>query len=244
MAVVETVRVAWRWGGEAEIEGSVVEMKDLGFCNIGCNNSTSHVTTHDLRSQHRTVISQGEFLSASLLDLPYLSYLDLSQTDFRQIQIPESIGSIVSLEHVDLPNANFRGTIPDHLGNLSRLQSLDLSGNSNSLQTNNLNWLRGLSSLLVLDLGGVDLSNVADWLDAINMLPSLVELTLFTCKLQILQPTLPYVKFTKLELVDLSLNSFNSTMPSWLFSISHSLVSLNLSRSQSQGLIPNTFENT
>ncbi|KAL7235821.1 hypothetical protein ACSBR1_019165 [Camellia fascicularis] len=168
---------------------------------VGCNNSTGHVTTLDISSQHQTVISQGEFLSASLLDLPYLSYLDLSQNDFRQIQIPESIGSIASLEHVDLSNANFSGTIPDHLGNLSRLQSLDLSGNSNALQTNNLNWLRGLSSLLVLDLGGVDLSSVADWLDAMNMLPPLVELNLFACRLKIIQPTLPYINFTNSNLL-------------------------------------------
>ncbi|XP_057464997.1 receptor-like protein EIX2 [Actinidia eriantha] len=220
----------------------IVEEDCCRWTGVGCNDSTGHVISLDLRNQHQTVILQGMSV-ASLLDLPYLSYLDLSGNDFRQIRIPESIGSLISLEHLNLSNSNFRGLIPDHLGNLSSLESLDLSGNSYSLKANNLYWLHGLFFLKVLDLGGVDLSSAAKWFDEINMLPSLVELNLSACRLNNVQASLPYVNFTSLEILDLSLNSFSSTIPSWLFNISHSLVSLNLRRSQLRGWMPNAFGN-
>ncbi|KAF2320773.1 hypothetical protein GH714_030638 [Hevea brasiliensis] len=81
--------------------------------------------------------------------------------------------------------------------------ALDLQGDKGAvtlqLQANNLDWLRGLSSLKFLDLGGVDLSKDSHWLEAINMLPSLKELGLFACKLQNLPDSLSYVNFTSLE---------------------------------------------
>ncbi|XP_075675161.1 uncharacterized protein LOC142644429 [Castanea sativa] len=43
------------------------------------------------------------------------------------------------------------------------------------MRAENLSWVYGLSSLKVLDLGGVDLSNAEDWLDAVNLLPSLLQ---------------------------------------------------------------------
>ncbi|XP_030941563.1 receptor-like protein 50 [Quercus lobata] len=155
---------------------------------------------------------------------------DLSLNDFHQDSIPEFIGSLQYIEYLNLSNANFRGTIPTNLGNLSHLEVLDLSGNCFSLKADNLNWVYGLSSLKVLYLGGVDLSNADDWLDAVNMLPTLVELSLFFCKFHKLPQNLPHVNFTSLKILDLSYNDFSSTIPDWLFDIGHSLVYLNLSR--------------
>ena len=99
-----------------------------------------------------------------------------------------------------------------------------MSGNCFSLKADNLNWVYGLSSLKVLDLGGVDLSNAEDWLDAVNMLPTLVELSLFFCKIHKLPQNLPHVNFTSLKILDLSYNDFSSTILDWLFDIGHSLV--------------------
>ncbi|KAF2293777.1 hypothetical protein GH714_004643 [Hevea brasiliensis] len=182
-------------------------------------------------------------LRESLLGLPYLSYLDLSSIDFNQMPIPEFIGSLSNLKYLDLSNANFKGIVPDHLGNLSSLQHLDLSGNSFSLKANNLDWLSGLSSLEVLDLGGVDLSNAVNWLHAINLLPSLTELSFFSCQLPILQQSLSFVNFTSLNVLDLSYNSFHSTIPKWLVESSYTLHHLNLTRCQLQGSIPDAFVN-
>ena len=111
------------------------------------------------------------------------------------------------------------------------------------LRAENLTWVYGLSSLKVLDLGSVDLKNAEDWLDAVNMLPSLVELRLFFCNLHKLPHNLNHVNFTSLKNLDLSFNNFNSTIPDWLFGIGHSLVYLNLSRCQLHGLIPDAFGN-
>ena len=99
-----------------------------------------------------------------------------------------------------------------------------MSGNCFSLKADNLNWVYGLSSLKVLDLGGVDLNNAEDWLDAVNMLPSLVELRLSFCTLHKLPQNLHRVNFTSLKILDLSYNDFSSTILDWLFDIGHSLV--------------------
>ncbi|KAF3961764.1 hypothetical protein CMV_013647 [Castanea mollissima] len=215
-------------------------------CNwrgVGCDNATGHVTSLDLHGRDPYNTLQAYEVSPSLLDLPYLSYLDLSLNDFQHIPIPELIGSLQYIKYLNLSNANSRGTIPSSLGNLSHLESLDLSGNGFSLRAENLSWVYGLSSLKVLDLGGVDLSNAEDWLDAVNMLPSLVKLRLFYCKLPKLPQNLHHVNFTSLEFLDLSFNNFSSTIPNWLFDIGHSLVYLNLSRCPLQGVIPDAFGN-
>ena len=215
-------------------------------CNwrgVGCDNATGHVTILDLHGRDPYNILQAHLVSPSLFDLPYLRYLDLSLNDFQQIPIPELIGSLKYIEYLNLSNANFRGTIPSTLGNLSHLKSLDLSGNGFSLRAENLSWVYGLSPLKVLDLGGVDLSNAEDWLDAVNMLPSLVMLRLFCCKLPKLSQNLHHVNFTSLKFLDLSFNNFSSTIPNWLFDIGHGLVYLNLSRCQLQGVILDALGN-
>ncbi|XP_058007032.1 receptor-like protein EIX1 [Hevea brasiliensis] len=212
------------------------------WSGVGCNNRTDHVITLDLHSSDSSGVLKGQ-LRNSLLGLPYLSYLDLSLIDFNRMPIPEFIGSLSNLKYLNLSNANFKGIVPDHLGNLSSLQSLDLSGNSFSLKANNLDWLSGLSSLEVLDLGGVDLSNAVNWLHAINLLPSLNELSFFSCQLPNLQQSLSFVNFTSLKVLDLSYNSFHSTIPKCLIESSHTLHYLNLTRCQLQGSIPDAFVN-
>ncbi|KAF2293775.1 hypothetical protein GH714_004623 [Hevea brasiliensis] len=153
-------------------------------------------------------------------------------------------GHVITLDlHSSDSSGVLKGIVPDHLGNLSSLQHLDLSGNSFSLKANNLDWLSGLSSLEVLDLGGVDLSNAVNWLHAINLLPSLTELSFFSCQLPILQQSLSFVNFTSLNVLDLSYNSFHSTVPKWLVESSYTLHHLNLTRCQLQGSIPDAFVN-
>ncbi|XP_075675160.1 receptor-like protein EIX1 [Castanea sativa] len=197
----------------------------------------------DLHSRDPSSKLLGE-VSLSLLDLPYLRSLDLSLNHFQQTLIPEFICSLKYIEHLNLSNANFRGTIPSSLGNLTHLKSLDLSGNGLFyLRAENLSWVYGLSSLEVLALGGVEISNAEDWLDAVNMLPSQVELRLFFCKLHKLPQNLHLMNFTSLKKLDLSLNEFSSTIPDWLFDIDHSHVYLNLSRCQLHGVIPDAFRN-
>ncbi|WJX47410.1 endo-1,4-beta-xylanase [Trifolium repens] len=216
-------------------------------CNwkgVGCNTTTGHVISLNLHcssslDKHKL---QGD-LSSSLLQLPYLSYLNLGGNDFMQSRVPSFLGTMQNLKHLDLSHANFKGSIFDNLGNLSLLESLDLSGNS--LYVNNLNWLCELSSLKTLDLSGVDLSNCQnDWFHDINIiLPSLETLRLSGCrlhKLPIFPP--PQVNFDSLVTLDLSVNYFNSTVPDWLFENCHHLQNLNLSKNDLYGPIPYSIE--
>ncbi|XP_031126813.1 receptor-like protein EIX2 [Ipomoea triloba] len=209
---------------------------------VECDNTTGHVTTLDLHSTSQADSLRGE-LRNSLLDLPYLRHLDLSHNDFHYIQIPDFIGSLKNLEYLNLSSANFRGIVPDHLGNLSSLQYLDLSGSGHNLRVNNHDWLSQLSCLKVIDLSWVNFGSWNSWLRAINMQPSLIKLNLSACRLYSLHipPTLPFLNFTSLQILDLSHNYFGSLIPSWLFNLS-SLATLSLKNSDIQGSIPKTFQ--
>ena len=92
-----------------------------------------------------------------------------------------------------------------------------------------------------LDMGGQNLIG-ANWLQAVNMLPSLHELHLSECELDRLPPSLPFVNLTSLFVLDLSNNQINSPIPQWLFNLT-SLIILDLSFNSLQGTIPYNFVN-
>jgi len=209
---------------------------------IGCNTTTGHVISLNLHCSNSLDKLQGH-LNLSLLQLPYLSYLNLSGNDFMQSLVPDFLGTMQNLKHLDLSHAKFRGNLLDNLGNLSLLESLDLSGNS--FYANNLKWLHRLSSLKILDLSGVGLSICEnDWFHDISIiLPSLEALRLSGCQLHKL-PTSPppEMNFDSLVTLDLSGNNFNSTIPAWFFENFHHLQNLNLSKNNLQGHIPHSIE--
>ncbi|XWS64746.1 hypothetical protein CRYUN_Cryun05aG0030000 [Craigia yunnanensis] len=226
-------------------------------CNwvgVSCNNLTGHVYKLDLRPPSSPdYASDAEIgvywrsmlrgkINPSLIFLKHLSHLDLSYNNFGGIQIPEFLGSMESLTYLDLSGAKFGGALPHQLGNISKLQHLNLGDNSNQLvEARNLQWLSGLSSLQYLDLSGVDLSKATEWLQVTNKLPSLMELHLSSCFLDN-DPSPISVNYTSLSILDLSNNYISPSVPMWIFSL-HSLVSLDLSGNVFEGLIPNSFQN-
>ncbi|KAI3720886.1 hypothetical protein L2E82_31884 [Cichorium intybus] len=102
-----------------------------------------------------------------MLHLKQLKHLDLSNNDFGGIKIPGFIGSLKNLRYLNLSRSRFGGTIPPQLSEL-RILSL---GNFYSAfmeeeltSMRNMHWLSSLHRLHHLDMSGVDLSKVTDWL--------------------------------------------------------------------------------
>lgn len=232
---------------------------------VECNNRTRHVSKLNLRNPYHSLdvglgdddptaaykrSCVGGKINSSLAKLKFLSYLDLSMNNFEGILIPDFLGEISNLRCLNLSFASFSGEVPSNLGQLSRLQYLDLYADSylgvssGELRAESLNWLSGLSSLTHLNLGYVKLNGVGEtWLEKVNLLPSLVELNLHWCELQGLPLSLPFsINFTSLSVLDLSENSFNSPIPTWLFNLT-SLRKLHLTWNFLQGPIPQDVTN-
>ncbi|XP_039158901.1 LOW QUALITY PROTEIN: receptor-like protein EIX2 [Eucalyptus grandis] len=241
-------------GGFTDPSGRLASWVGKDCCNwrgIVCSNLTGRVVKINLHNLYVDDSLSGDLkpeqalggeISPSLLDVKELKYLDLSMNNFGGTKLPGFIGSLKQLTYLNLSGASFGGTIPPSLGNLSRLQYLDLS-NCFAESQNDLLWLRGLSSLKYLNLGAIDLSKSADhWLRAINFLSSLRELHLPNCFLSKLPLSLPFINVTSLEILDLSNDDFNSTLPWWLFNLTL-LVHLDLNSNSLRGELPDEFAN-
>ncbi|KAK9233375.1 hypothetical protein WN943_023624 [Citrus x changshan-huyou] len=149
-------------------------------------------------------------------------------------------------KHGDSKISWFNGEIkmiPHQIRNLSNLQYLDLNWNfGNYAET--LSWPSSLSSLNHIDLTGVNLDKVSDWLLAINSLPSLKVLKLAICQLHYF-PSLSVSSdnLSSLTTVDLSRNQLGTSVMPWVFGLSDHLVFLDLSLNYFEGPIPRGLGN-
>ncbi|XP_035549706.1 receptor-like protein EIX2 [Juglans regia] len=224
------------------------------WIGVGCDNRTRNVVKLDLKNPVDPVFDTktnevskafkksclGGKISTSLLDLKLLSYLDLSLNNFNGSNIPTFLGSLENLRYLNLSFSTFGGVITPHLGNLSRLQCLDLHSRSffgtfPRLEVESLHWLAGFPSLKYLRMSVVNLYNASDWLQAVNVLPSLTELHLRGCGLVSLPQTIYSINFTGLSVLDLSSNKLDSPIPHWLSNLSD-LTVLNLASSSLRGV--------
>ena len=211
---------------------------------VRCSNVTGRVVELQLGNPYvdsdYTNFTLGGEISPALLELEFLSYLNLSWNYFEGRPIPSFLGSMGSLRYLDLSYAGFGGVVPHQLGNLSTIHHLDLRENS-GLYVENLDWISHLSFLKNLDMDGVDLHREVHWLESMSMIPSLSELHLSGCRLdRNMVSFLGYANFTSLTVLDLSRNNFDQEIPNWLFN-STSLVTLDLFNNQFKGQISESF---
>ena len=95
--------------------------------------------------------------------------VSLSLANRRMTAIPDFVGSLTALTTLDL-SGNQLPELPDCLANLTALTSLDLSDN----QLRELpDWLGGLTALTTLDLGVNQLRELPDWLGGLTALTTL-----------------------------------------------------------------------
>ncbi|XP_057429360.1 receptor-like protein EIX2 [Lotus japonicus] len=215
-------------------------------CNwtgIECDNQTGHVLKLDLQNTHvcTNIMAWSPLtgkISPSLTYLKHLSHLDLSFNNFQGIPIPKFIGFLNSLRYLDLSSANFSGKVPSHLGNLSNLLYLDISTIFREIWVRDSSWLSALSSLQYLRMDSVNITSTPHELfQAVNMIPSLLELHVPSCNLRGLPPSFPFSNITSLSVLELSGNPFYSSIPSWLFNMS-TLTELRLPSSSLGGPLP------
>ena len=206
------------------------------WAGVRCDNKTGRV-----RKLHVGYYDLSGEISPKLLELEHLNYSDLSFSNFNCTHIPSFLGSMGRLRHLNLGSARFCGLIPRQLGNLSGLQYLDLS--NSDLFVDNLHWMSNLSSMKYLDMTSVNLNAALDWLQIMNRLPSLSELHLQYCQIHSLNPSLAFVNFTSLLVLDLSANLFNHEIPNWFFNLSTTLLELDLTNSLLKGKIPHGISN-
>ncbi|MCI28378.1 leucine-rich repeat receptor-like protein kinase PEPR2, partial [Trifolium medium] len=94
----------------------------------------------------------------------------------------------------------------------------------------NLDWLSPHSSLKYLYLSGIDLHKETNWLQAVATLPSLLELQLMECNLNnlIINPSIEYLNLSSLLILDLSGNNITSKLPNHFFNLTNDLTYLDL----------------
>ncbi|CAL4992516.1 unnamed protein product [Urochloa decumbens] len=211
---------------------------------VRCGNRTGHVLELRLGNEHAGYGYEDTALvgqiSASLLGLEHLNHIDLSWNlvEGSDGRIPEFLGSFKNLKYLNLAGLQFTGSVPPQLGNLSKLQHLDLSSMSCLEQPRDLSWLTRLPLLQNLNLNKVDLSEVDDWALVVNMIPSLRVLDLSDCSLVSANQSIPHHNLTSLQELDLSMNYFDHPIASaWFWNIT-SLKNLNLESTRMYGHFP------
>ncbi|RLN24773.1 hypothetical protein C2845_PM07G14730 [Panicum miliaceum] len=159
---------------------------------VGCSDRIGLVIRLDLRWDEILLghLTPSEILGPELQLLQLHKHTSVSGQP-QQPKVPRSLRRGVFGERTP------------QLGNLSRLQYLNLSGYY-SPKVSGLSCLQHLSSLESLDMGWVDLSLAGDWVRMVNMLPNLKIISLPGCGLSSTISALAHSNLTHLEVLDLS----------------------------------------
>ncbi|KAF8008496.1 hypothetical protein BT93_K2232 [Corymbia citriodora subsp. variegata] len=166
------------------------------------------------------IVSNTSKLNSSLLNLRYLSFLDLSGISFGNANKLKFIGSMQQLRYLNSSHSLASANIPHEWGNLTKLEVLDLrcyfpfcEGLGDDVQ-----WISHLRALKYLDMSGLDTSRAGDLVQYLDLSANLFEGPI---------PSTIFQNMTSLWHLSLSLNFFNSSVPRWFDNL-RSLRDLNL----------------
>ncbi|OWM74676.1 hypothetical protein CDL15_Pgr004639 [Punica granatum] len=139
---------------------------------VACDDKAGHVIALDLSSSN---LFGSINSSSSLFRLVHLQRLNLAFNHFNHSRIPSGFGLLSGLTHLNLSHSFFSGQVPPDIFTLTRMISLDLSGDLLELRSPGLATLaQNLTNLQFLNLDGVDiLSPVPDTLASLSSLRSL-----------------------------------------------------------------------
>ncbi|XP_073259767.1 receptor-like protein 9DC3 [Populus alba] len=201
---------------------------------VTCDIETGQVTGLDLSC---SMLYGTLHPNSTLFSLHHLQNLDLSDNHFNSSHISSRFGQFSNLTHLNLNYSVFAGQVPSEISQLSKLVSLDLSGDLIdylSLEPISFAKLaRNLTQLRELDLSSVDMSLVTP--DSLmNLSSSLSSLKLFSCGLQGEFPS-SMRKFKHLQQLDLADNNLTGPIPYDLEQLTE-LVSLALSGNENDYL--------
>ncbi|KAH6778988.1 hypothetical protein C2S52_010225 [Perilla frutescens var. hirtella] len=205
--------------------------------SLSSHNSSNSLVVLDLSSNNffsSTAVLLSWFLNMS----SSFTYIDLSENALEvegKNSIPDALGNLMSLSHLDLHFNNFGSNIHNALGNLTSLSYLDLSynqlhgefprpcRNSTSLLThldlswNNLNgklhhlmtWLHDSTRLKYVSLRDNELGGSFPNMSGFSLLKELhLQNNLLNGSL-----VQAHLRLPNLEYLDLSINKFTGTLP-------------------------------
>ncbi|XP_059438783.1 receptor-like protein EIX2 [Corylus avellana] len=179
-------------------------------------------------------LSQCSNSSSEDGNLPSMQEIDLS---FNQLNgtIPESIGKLSMLVSLNLNDNQMSGTIPESIGKLSMLVSLNLA--HNQMSGTIPESIGKLSMLVSLNLADNQMSGTIP--ESIGKLSMLVSLNLADNQMS---GTIPESigKLSMLVSLNLAHNQMSGTIPESIGKLSM-LVSLNLADNQMSGTIPESI---
>ncbi|KAM5560520.1 hypothetical protein ABKV19_021604 [Rosa sericea] len=193
-----------------------------------------------LPSLREISLSGSENLDGSLPEFPKngsLQYLDLSGTNFSGA-LPNSIGNLKMLSTIEIRDCNFTGSIPKSMTNLTQLVSLSMYGNNFE---GSIPSFSGAKNLEYIDLAYNGLTgniNCINW-------GNLTNLFFLNLAGNMLDGNIPSCLFSlpSLDSLYLSVNNFSGHFPEISNLSSHFVKGLYLGRNNLEGPIPMSIFN-